>query len=149
MAKHNYINNKELEQELILFNETYMNDRKRLEDEGLPANLAKKKARGHISEDLGMMFYKIATNYINKPSFNRYTYRDEMVSQGIEYLCRFAKTFDKTKNNANGFAYCTRICHNAFVQFIKKEGKQSEMKDKIIKEAMLEKEIEKWAKKQL
>ena len=117
--------------------------------EGNSHKVAKKKAKGKISEELGMMFYLIATNYINKPSFNRYTYRDEMVSQGIEYLCRFSKTYDKDNPKANGFAYCTRICHNAFVQFIKKEGKQTEMKDRIIKEAAHEKEIEKWAKRQL
>jgi len=148
--KTNYINNELLEKELIVFSETYKKEVKRLrKEEKLPLKLASKQARGYISEELGEMFLKIAYNLINKNNFNNYTYRDEMIGLGIEYLCRFAKKYDKTRVNNNGFCYCTQICYNGFLQVIEKERKKSSLKDSIIRESMMESELEKWSKTEM
>jgi len=150
MAKGFYINNEELENELEIFSETYKSEVKRIQEkEKIPLKKAEKKAKGHISEELGEMFMKIAYNLINKNNFNNYTYKDEMIGLGIEYLCRFAKKFDKSKKNCNGFSYCTQICFNGFLQVIDKEGKKSSLKDFMIKESMFESELERWSKQEM
>ena len=146
MSSNHYVDRAKLEIELIKFRETYLKDLSRHINDGNTEKVAKKKAKGYITEELGEMFLAIAYGLSNKGSFNGYTWKEEMIGQGYEYLCRFAKTFDKTKANANGFAYCTQICHNAFVQYLKKEKKLSQAKDKIIKEAMHESELDKWAR---
>ena len=140
-----YVNNKELEKELVLFSDSYKFEIKRLiKEEGMKKKEASKKARGHISDELGEMFMMIANNLINKNNFNNYTYRDEMIGLGIEYLCRFARNYTKKKENHNAFAYCTKICYHGFVQVIIKERKKSKMKDTLIREASYESELEKW-----
>jgi len=148
-SSNHYVDPEELEKELTVFSETYKSEVLRLRAEGMEPKLSNKKAKGYISEELGTMFLKIANNLINKNNFNQYTYRDEMIGLGIEYLCRFAKKFDKSKKNCNGFSYCTQICFNGFLQVIEKENKKMELKDAIIKEAMLETEMDKWNKQEM
>jgi hypothetical protein len=67
-----------------------------------------------------------------------------MIGLGIEYMCRFAKSFDIDNPKSNGFSYCTQICSNGFIQCIKKEKKRLDIKDKIIKRSMEKSELEKW-----
>jgi len=140
-----YIDSKELEKELIMFSTTYKSEIKRLvKEKGFKKREAEKIARGYISQELGEMFMMIANNLINKNNFNNYTYRDEMIGLGIEYLCRFAKNYNKRKESHNAFAYCTKICFNGFIQVILKEKKKSKVKDYLIREASAESELEKW-----
>jgi hypothetical protein len=150
MAKKlHYIDNKLLEKELKVFNETFNSDVLKIKKNNpkFTEKEAKKLAQGYISEELGDMFLKIAQNLINKTNFNRYPYRDEMVGLGVEYLCRFAKSFKAHLPNSNGFSYCTQICYHGFQQVIIKEKKRAALKDSIIKEAMQKSELEKWQNK--
>jgi hypothetical protein len=94
------------------------------------------------------MFINIAYNLANKNNFNNYTYKEEMIGLGIEYLCRFARKYDKDNPKANPFSYCTTICYHGFQQAITKEKKKSELKDKIIKQAMEQSEQDKWFKEE-
>lgn len=48
-----------------------------------------------MSEKLGEIFMKIATNLANKRNFARYTYKDDLISLGLEHLCRYAHNFDR------------------------------------------------------
>jgi hypothetical protein len=146
MPDNHYVDKKLLEVELIKFRESYLRDLEKYKAQGLTEKVAKKSAKGFISEELGEMFLAISYNLSNKGNFNGYTWKEEMVGQGYEYLCRFAKTYDCTKKNANAFSYATQICHNAFVQYLKKEKKLSEVKDKIIKKSMEGTELERWEK---
>jgi hypothetical protein len=148
--KTNYIDNKLLEIELIKFSSSFNEEVDRIRKETKQSlKDAKKAATGYISEELGTMFLQIAYNLINKSNFNNYTYRDEMLGLGIEYMCRFAKNFDRTKTNANGFSYCTQICFNGFIQAITKEKKRSALKDDMIKDSMYDTELDKWNKSKL
>jgi hypothetical protein len=132
---NNYIDNNLLEKELSHLHDTYKADVKRV-------------MKGLITDDLGEMFLKIAYNLINKNNFNKYTFKEEMIGLGVEYLCRFAKNFDASNPKANGFSYCTQICSNGFIQSITKEKKRSALKDKIIKASMEKTEQEKWHQKE-
>jgi hypothetical protein len=149
MNKTNYIDAQELKKELTHLSETFKADVKRIMDEEkILLKAAEKKARGEITDELGEMFLKIAYNLANKNNFNNYTYKEEMIGLGIEYLCRFAKKFDKNNPKANAFSYCTQICYNGFIQAITKEKKRSELKDKLIKQAMEKTELERWNEEQ-
>jgi hypothetical protein len=140
-----YIDGKKLEQELSVLNKTFNdNVHEIMRERKIARKAAEKEAKGYISDDLGEMFLKIAYNLANKNNFNNYTYKEEMIGLGVEYLCRFAKKFDKDNPKANGFSYCTQICYNGFIQAITKEKKRSELKDKLIKKAMEKTEQERW-----
>ena len=84
-----------------------------------------------ISEKLGSMFMNLATRYSTKPSFVGYTYRDEMISNGVVACCAALYKFDSEKSQ-NPFAYYTSIIHNAFIQILNKERTHQEIRDVLL-----------------
>lgn len=84
-----------------------------------------------ISNYLGDCFIKIATHLSYKANFINYTFKDDMISDGIENCLAAADKFDPTKS-ANPFAYYTQIVYFAFIRRIQKEKKQQATKYKII-----------------
>ena len=84
-----------------------------------------------VTEYIGECFYKIATHLSYRPNFINYTYREEMIGDGIENCIRYAKNFNPEKSR-NPFAYFTQIIYYAFIRRITKEKKQSAIKQKII-----------------
>lgn len=79
---------------------------------------------------IGECILKIATHLSYKPNFINYTYREEMVSDGIENCLMYLDNFDPDKSN-NPFAYFTQIIWYAFIRRIQKEKKQSTIKAKL------------------
>ena len=84
-----------------------------------------------VTEYMGECFYKIATHLSYRPNFINYTYREEMIGDGIENCIRYAKNFIPEKSK-NPFAYFTQIIYYAFIRRITKEKKQTSIKQKII-----------------
>ena len=84
-----------------------------------------------VSDYMGECFYKIATHLSYRPNFINYTYREEMVGDGIENCIRYAKNFNPEKSK-NPFAYFTQIIYYAFLRRIAKEKKQTTIKEKIV-----------------
>ena len=80
---------------------------------------------------IGECFIKIATHLSYKSNFINYTFRDDMVSDGIENCLTAAAKFDPTKSS-NPFAYYTQIIYFAFIRRIQKEKKQQATKYKMI-----------------
>lgn len=80
---------------------------------------------------IGECFIKIATHLSYKSNFINYTFRDDMISDGIENCLTAAAKFDPTKSS-NPFAYYTQIIFFAFIRRIQKEKKQQATKYKII-----------------
>ena len=68
------------------------------------------------------LFLKIANHLSYRPNFINYTYRDDMISDGIENCLQYLDNFDPNKSN-NPFAYFTQIIYYAFVRRIQKEKK--------------------------
>ena len=94
------------------------------------------KESGVISEELGKMVMQIATNYSNKGSFASYTWKEDMVSEAILTCFKYMHNFDPTKQKQpNPFAYFTTIIHNAFINYIRKQNKHSDIKDICFKRA--------------
>ena len=88
-----------------------------------------KTAPPPIPNYIGECFMKIAEGLSHKPNFINYTYRDEMISDGIENCLMYFSNFDPTKSK-NPFAYFTQIIYFAFLRRIGKEKKQTYVKYK-------------------
>ena len=90
-----------------------------------------------LSNYLGECFLKIATHLSYKGNFVGYSYRDDMISYGIENCLVAADKFDPLKSS-NPFAYYTQIIYFAFVRRIQKEKKQQATKYKMLENVDLE-----------
>ena len=64
--------------------------------------------------------FKIANGLSYRPNFINYTYRQEMISDGIENCLQYIHNFDPEKSK-NPFAYFTQIIYYAFIRRIQKE----------------------------
>ena len=90
-----------------------------------------KQPKPKVPEYIGECLLKIANRLSTKPNFINYTYRDEMISDGIENCINYIDNFNPEKSN-NPFAYFTQIIYYAFLRRIQKEKKQLEIKGKIL-----------------
>ena len=89
------------------------------------------KTHPPVTNYIGECFLKIANHLSYRPNFINYTYRDEMISDGIENCLQYVHNFNPEKSN-NPFAYFTQIIYYAFLRRIQKEKKQSHVKNKLI-----------------
>ncbi len=99
----NYINKKDLKNEL----EKYHHD-------------------GIITEELGKMILSMAESYASASGFRGYSYIKDMVGQAI---LQVIKSLNKIDPNNNAFGYISSIIRNEFLQFLRKEKRQKEIKD--------------------
>ena len=102
-------------------------------------NKAQKRGRKTppVTNYLGECFLKIANHLSYRPNFINYTFKDDMISDGIENCLQYLKNFDPKKSN-NPFAYFTQIIYYAFIRRIQKEKKQTNIKYKLIEDANLD-----------
>ena len=84
-----------------------------------------------INDYIGECFLKIANHLSYRPNFINYTYKEDMISDGIENCLTYVANFDPEKSN-NPFAYFTQIIYYAFIRRIQKEKKQTTIKQKLI-----------------
>lgn len=82
-----------------------------------------------IPNYIGECWMKIAEGLSHKPNFINYTYRDEMIADGIENCLMYFDNFNPDKSK-NPFAYFTQIIYYAFLRRIQKEKKQLYVKYK-------------------
>ena len=82
-----------------------------------------------ISEYLGSVFLKIAQRLSFRPNFINYTFKNDMISDGIENCLHYIHNFNPDKST-NPFAYFTQIIYYAFIRRIQKEKKQLYIKYK-------------------
>jgi len=83
---------------------------------------ARKAEKPRVPTYVAECIIKIATRLAYRPNFKNYTFRDEMISDGIENAFTAVKTFDPAKSQ-NPFAYFTQIIWWAFVRRIHTEKK--------------------------
>ena len=84
-----------------------------------------------VTNYIGECFLKIATHLSYNRNFINYTYREDMISDGIENCLQYVKNFNPEKSK-NPFAYFTQIIYYAFLRRIAKEKKQSHVRNKMI-----------------
>ena len=117
--KPHYVDNKKF---LVAMTE-YRESRIKAEEEG--------QKRPQVTNYIGECYLKIANHLSYRPNFINYTYRDDMISDGIENCLQYMDNFDPAKSK-NPFAYFTQIIYYAFIRRIQKEKKQQEVKQKMI-----------------
>ena len=96
----------------------------------------KKRRKPVVTNYIGECFLKIANHLSYRPNFINYTYRDDMISDGIENCLQYMSNFNPNKSN-NPFAYFTQIIYYAFIRRIQKEKKQTYVKFKSFEQASL------------
>lgn len=84
-----------------------------------------------IPNYIGNCILQIANHLSYKHNFINYSFRDEMVSDGIENCLMYFDNFDPDRFN-NPFAYFTQIIYYAFIRRIQREKKQTLIKGKIL-----------------
>ena len=114
-----YVDNAKFLEEIKKWNEK----RKEAEEQGEPTP--------QVTNYIGECFLKIANGLSYKPNFINYTYKQEMISDGIENCLQYIHNFNPEKSQ-NPFAYFTQIIHYAFLRRIQREKRQLEIKNKII-----------------
>lgn len=123
--KEHYVNNKEFLNALIDYKESC----KTAEDSG--------KERPPVTHYIGECFLKIAQHLSYRPNFINYTYKHDMISDGIENCLMYIHNFNPEKSK-NPFAYFTQIIYYAFLRRIQKEKKQTDLKNKIIQNMVVD-----------
>jgi DNA-directed RNA polymerase specialized sigma subunit len=118
MTTH-YVDNAQF---LTLLN-NYIQDRERRKAEGRPPPT--------IPNDIGEIFIRIANRLSNRFNFNGYSFKDEMISDGILNAVEAIDSFDPEKSK-NPFAYFTQIIYWAFVRRIDKEKKERSIREKMM-----------------
>ena len=93
-----------------------------------------KRKQPVVTNYIGECFLKIANHLSYRPNFINYTYRDDMISDGIENCLQYMSNFNPEKSN-NPFAYFTQIIYYAFLRRIQQEKKQLEIKNKILEKS--------------
>jgi len=89
-----------------------------------------------IPNYIGECIFKIATRLASRPNFSGYTYKDDMISDGLENAIQALGNFDPEKSS-NPFAYFTQIIWYAFLRRIDKEKKQMYIKHKVIENSVI------------
>ena len=92
------------------------------------------RKKPEVTNYIGECFLKIANHLSYRPNFINYTFRDDMISDGIENCLQYMNNFNPEKSN-NPFAYFTQIIYYAFIRRIQKEKKQMQIKSKLIANA--------------
>jgi len=85
-----------------------------------------------VPDYIAESFLKIAEGLSHKQNFVRYTYREEMVMDGVENCLKAIENYNietaTRTGKANAFAYFTQITWYAFLRRIAKEKKQQDIK---------------------
>lgn len=123
-AKKHYVNNKELFEAMVAYQQS-IRDAQESGDERPP-----------VPEYVGQCLVQIANRLSHKPNFINYSYRDEMISDGIENCITYINNFNPEKSK-NPFAYFTQIIYYAFLRRIQKEKKQLYIKHKALEDSVL------------
>ena len=129
-ARPHYVNNKEFTQAVV----DYAKEAQEAKAAGKPAPM--------VTHYLAECLLKMNEGLSHKSNFVRYTYREEMVMDGVENCLKALANFDGSAatrgGNPNAFGYFTQIAWFAFLRRIAKEKKQQDVKMKFIAESNLD-----------
>ena len=89
---------------------------------------------------IGKCILQIANRLSHKPNFINYSFREEMISDGIENCLQYIDNFNPEKSN-NPFAYFTQIIYFAFLRRIEKEKKNLYVKYKLTEQMNVDQQV--------
>lgn len=111
-VKRHYVNNKDFYEAIVVYKNKFAEN-----------------PNTKIPDYVGQCILAICNKLSTKPNFIGYSFRDEMVADGIENCIASVNGFNPEKSS-NPFAYFTQIAWNAFIRRISKEKKQQYIKHK-------------------
>ena len=117
MGTNHYVNNEQFLQEMIAYKNL------------VKSAINDKTERPRVPDYIGSCLFKIATHLARKPNFANYTFKEDMISDGVENCLLYIDNFDPEKSK-NPFAYFTQIIYYAFLRRIQKEKKHMYIKYK-------------------
>lgn len=117
--KHDYVDNKQMYAAMV----DWKNKIKEAQELGKP--------KPKVPEYIGQCIYLIATNLAKAPNFANYSFKEEMIGDGIENVLLYIENFDPEKSTSP-FSYFTQIIWYAFLRRIQKEKKQIYVKHKML-----------------
>ena len=97
-----------------------------------------------IPNHLGIAILELCTRLANRPNFNAYTYRDEMIMDAVENCIKvlnkgqFNENAETKNGELNAFGYFTMIAFRAMVRRIKKENTEHKNRLQYIEKLGLE-----------
>ena len=118
-TKKNYINNPDFYDALLVYRDA--------------CTLAKSKGeeKPPLPRYLGECFFILATRIATKGNFSSYSYKEDMILDGVERCITYVSSFNPDVTQ-NPFAYFTRTVYNAFINRIKNERKDVYFKYKMM-----------------
>lgn len=126
--KPHYVNNRDFSYAVVDYVKAYR-DAQEDTSENLP----------QVTDYIATCFMKICEGLSHKPNFVRYTYRDEMVMDGVENCLKAVYNYNieaaTRTGKPNAFSYFTQIAYFAFIRRIIKEKKQADIKYKFMEQA--------------
>ena len=129
-ASIHYVNNAEFSQAVVDYVMTVQEAKK--EFQALPI----------VPDYIAQCFLRIAEGLSHKSNFIRYTYREEMVMDGVENCLKAIENYNieaaTRTGKPNAFAYFTQIVWYAFLRRIAKEKKQQDIKLKYLTKSGIE-----------
>lgn len=109
ISKH-YVNNKDFLEALIEHKQA------------CEAARAKGKPTPIIPDYIGECVFEIATRLARRPNFSGYSFKEDMIMDGVENCVKYIEKFDPEKSS-NPFAYFTQVIWYAFLRRIGSEKK--------------------------
>lgn len=115
---------------------THYIDKKKFHAEMTAYRLAAMEAEANgtdkpkINNYLGTCFYMLCEKLSYRPNFVNYSFREEMVGDGIENCLAAVDNFNPNEQKQNPFGYFSLIAWRAFVRRIQKENKHNYIKHK-------------------
>lgn len=128
MSNAHYVDNKKLYQAIVEYKQLVLDK----EAAGQP--------KPPIPSYIGHCMLMIASRLSLKPNFVNYSYREEMISDGIENCICYFDNYNPARSD-NPFAYFTQIIYFAFLRRIQKEKKQLYIKHKSLENSYLMDEL--------
>ena len=128
--KPHYVNNRQFSYAVV----DYVTEAQEAKDKGIKNPV--------VPDYIAICFMKICEGLSHKPNFVRYTYRDEMVMDGVENCLKAIYNYRidtaTRTGKPNAFSYFTQIAYFAFIRRIVKEKKQADIKFKFMEQANIE-----------
>lgn len=109
-TKNHYVNNQDFLEAIINYKNAC--DEARSHGKQIPV----------IPNYIGECIFHIANRLATKPNFSGYSFKEDMIMDGIENCLKYIEKFDPEKSS-NPFAYFTQVIWFAFLQRIAKEKK--------------------------
>lgn len=124
MNDSHYVDNREFLKSIVLYRRSCFHAKRA--GKGIP----------RVPEYIGECFLKIGTHLSFKPNFVNYTFREDMVSDGVENCLVYMHNFNPRKSK-NPFGYFTSVIYYAFVRRIQRERRHTYLRYKLIEEAVI------------